>query len=296
MRYRIIYLDAFTRTPFCGNPCAVLPAADGLDEATMQAIARETNLSETAFVLNSTRADVRVRYFMPTGEIPFAGHPTIATAYALAQEGRIRLAGEVTTVRFEFGIGLLPVEIQADGHGRPARVVMTQPAPEFGERLPAGDIAACLGLVADDLVSGLPVQVVSTGVPFLLVPLASLGALRRARMDREPLADLLARVGVTAAYLFCRETEAPANDAHARLQAPANSSEDPFTGSAAGSLAAYAVRHGVIAGNRLRLEQGHHLGRPGLGELEIVGTAADIQGVRLAGAAVRTLEGEIILQ
>ena len=129
-KYRIVYLDAFTTEPFSGNPCAVLPAAEGLTDDQMQWIARETNLSETAFVLPSEKAAVRVRYFMPNKEIPFAGHPTIATAFLLAQE-QTGPAQTVSRLDFEFAIGVLPVEIHRDVDGRPVRVVMTQRPPFF---------------------------------------------------------------------------------------------------------------------------------------------------------------------
>ena len=108
--YRVVYVDAFTSLPFCGNPCAILPEATGLTDEEMQAIARETNLSETSFVLPSERADFRVRYFTPRSELPFAGHPTIATGFMLAQEGFVPLKEPETRIHLEFKIGVLPVE------------------------------------------------------------------------------------------------------------------------------------------------------------------------------------------
>src|SRR4030042_5123660 len=123
--YRIAYVDACTREPLKGNPCAILPNASGLTDEEMQAIARETNLSETSFVLSSTQADFRVRYFTPREEIPFAGHPTIATTYLLAQEGLIPLREPSTTIQLEFKVGVLPVELFVWGE-RVQRIVMTQ--------------------------------------------------------------------------------------------------------------------------------------------------------------------------
>ena len=131
-QYRIIYLYAFTAEPFSGNPCAVLPQADGLTDRQMQQIAMETNLSETAFVFRSDKAAVKVRYFMPRKEIPFAGHPTIATAMMLAQEGFIPGGRSTVVIDFEFNIGILPVEIQLDAAGKPLNAVMTQQKPSFG--------------------------------------------------------------------------------------------------------------------------------------------------------------------
>lgn len=293
-RYRVVYVDAFTEVPFAGNPCAVLPDAQGLSDEEMQAIAREANLSETAFVFPSEQANFRVRYFTPRAEIPFAGHPTIATVFLLADDGRIPLEEPVTHVRLEFPIGVLPAEVEVR-NGVPRRVVMTQRRPTFGAVFPAEEVAPCLGLEAGSLRDDCPSQVVDTGVPFLLVPLRDLDALGRVRMDRPALQSLCRRAGVDAAFAFCLGGFSPEADTHARLLDPQSTHEDPFTGSASGAMAAYVVRHGLNLGPRLVAEQGHFVGRPGLGTLEVVGTREDVQAVRLAGAAVRVLEGEFLL-
>ena len=158
-------VDAFTAVPFTGNPCAVVTDADGIEPADMLRIARETNAPETAFVLASDKADVRVRYFMPRGEIPFAGHPTIATGHLLRELGVLKPG----TARFEFAIGVLPVDI------RPDRVIMTQPPAVPDTCADAGTTAQALGLQASDLREGLPCQLMRGGVSFLMVP----GSLRR---------------------------------------------------------------------------------------------------------------------
>ncbi|MBC7222687.1 MAG: PhzF family phenazine biosynthesis protein, partial [Anaerolineae bacterium] len=287
-------MDAFTEVPFAGNPCAVLPDAQGLSDAEMQAIARETNLSETAFVFPSEQADFRVRYFTPRAEIPFAGHPTIATVFLLAEEGHIPLAEPVTRVRLEFPIGVLPAEVEVR-KGVPRQVVMTQRRPVFGAVFSAEEVAPCLGLEVGALREDCPPQVVDTGVPFLLVPLRDLDALGQVRMDRPALQGLCRRAGVDAAFAFCLGGFSPEADTHARLLDPWGAHEDPFTGSASGAMAAYVVRHGLRPGPRLVAEQGHFVGRPGLGVLEVVGTREDLEAVRLAGAAVRVLEGDLLL-
>ncbi|NLE75291.1 MAG: PhzF family phenazine biosynthesis protein [Chloroflexi bacterium] len=292
-RFRVLYLDAFTTQPFAGNPCAVLPEAEGLSDEQMQAIARETNLSETAFVLPSTQADFRVRYFMPRREIPFAGHPTIATAFALAQEGRIALGAPSTTVQLEFNVGVLPVEVQSEGR-QPRRVVMTQQPPTFGPTFSREEVAPCLGLTPADLHREVQPQVVGTGVPFLLALGRDLRSLEQVAMDRPALAALCQKAGVSAAFLFCLGGYSPEADTHARLLDPRGASEDPFTGSASGAMGAYLVRYSLRTGPRLLAEQGHFVGRPGLGVLEIEGNAQQITAVRLGGAAVRTLEGEVL--
>jgi trans-2,3-dihydro-3-hydroxyanthranilate isomerase len=290
--YQITYIDAFTATRYSGNPCAVLPRAEGLEDAQMQAIARETNLNETAFVFSSDLADFRVRYFTPVHEIPFAGHPTIATAFMLAQAGRIALVEPLTRINFEFNIGVLPVDIIVE-HGQPAQVVMTQPAPVFGAEVPVTALAPCFGLQLSDLRSDCPPQVVSTGVPFLIVPAMNVDVLGRVKMDREPLARLLKGVGVGAAFMFCLGGFAPEADTHARLFSPQGGSEDPYTGSATGALACYTIHHGLKSGPCLTAEQGHFVHRPGMGQAEIIGSSTDMQGVRLGGAAVKVLEGTI---
>lgn len=273
-------VDAFTTIPFTGNPCAVV-LAEGLEDADMARIARETNAPETAFVLPSDKADVRVRYFMPRGEIPFAGHPTIATGHLLREIGRLGLG----TASFAFNIGVLPVEIAPDG------VTMTQPPAVPGVATDSRRTAEALGLELSDLREGLLCQVMRGGVSFLMVPVRRFAALERIRMDRAALKAVLSEVGVAAAYVFAPEGLHAASDAHARLIDPDNPGEDPFTGSAAGCMASYLHAYGLCPGGRIRLEQGHLLERPGHGVLEIVtapgeGGAERLQAVRLTGAAV----------
>jgi trans-2,3-dihydro-3-hydroxyanthranilate isomerase len=321
--YRVIYIDAFTQVPLTGNPCAVLPDAAGLTDEEMQAVARETNLSETAFVFippisgaassGQNAARFRVRYFTPRGEIPFAGHPTIATAFALAEEGRIALEGRGASVEFEFNIGVLPVEVCAE-EGRPTRVVMSQQKPVFGPTFTLEETAPCFGLKASELtlspsgargdphakdrapnVGEILPQVVSTGVPFLIVPARDVDVLTKVQMQRDLLGALCKRAGVHSAFMFCLGGFSGGADTAARLFDPVGSGEDPFTGSATGCLGAYVVHHGLRAGPRLIAEQGHPLGRPGFGWLEIFGSADAIESVRLGGEAVRTLEGQLFV-
>jgi len=291
--YRIIYLDAFTTEPFSGNPCAVLPQADGLTDRQMQQIALETNLSETAFVFRSDKAAVKVRYFMPRKEIPFAGHPTIATAVMLAQEGLIPGGQSRVVIDFEFNIGVLPVEIHLESADKPLKAIMTQQKPSFGPRLEGADPARCLGLDKNDFIADVPLQVVSTGVPFLIVPVTGMDILKKVQVDRPLFQALLQRIGVDAAYLFCLDGFEPDADAHGRLFSAAVGSEDPFTGSAAGCMGAYIAHHELCPGSVFKVEQGHLMGRPGKGTIEIIGPADHIESVKVGGCAVKTLEGVI---
>ncbi len=292
MNVRIVYVDAFTSEPFLGNPCAVLPQADGLTEQQMQLIARETNQPETAFVMSSHKAEFRVCYFTPQHRVPFAGHPTIATGYLLAEEGRIK-AGDPSVVRFEFDIGPLPVEVYFTERGEPHRVVMSQPEPEFGKEVDIAEAASCFDLEPDQMQAQLPAQVISTGVPFLIVPVRDLEVLKNVEMNRVRLRELLKACGAAAAFLFCLEGFNRESDTHARFFNPDGSMEDPFTGSASGCMGAYVIDRGLKPGPGLRIEQGHIMGRPGEGELEIQRDENRITGIRLGGSAVKTLDGAI---
>ena len=293
MSHRVFYVDAFTTKPFAGNPCAVVLEAGDLNEEQMLLIARETNQPETSFVSASRQADFRVAYFTPRQRIPFAGHPTIATAFLLALEGAIRPA-RPAVAKFQFDIGVLPVEVHFAADGRPERAVMTQAAAVFSSLHEAAEVAPCLGLAESDLLPGLPAQVVSTGVPFLMVPARDLEVLKKAQMDRPRLRELLVRAEVPAAFLFCLQGFDPGSDTHARFFDPNGTMEDPFTGSAAGGMGAYIVRHGLKSGPLLNIEQGHLLGRPGHGVLEVRGSGEDIKTIKLSGSAVKTLEGTIL--
>lgn len=292
--YRVAYVDTFTQQAFAGNPCAVLPEALGLTDAQMQAVAREVNLPETAFVLPSARADFRVRCFTPRSELPFAGHPTVATAFVLAEDGSIKLEEPTTRISLEFEIGVLPVDIHAD-RGKPKRVVMTQRCPTFGEAFGPEDVAPCLGLTRLDLRSGCRPEVVGTGVPFLVVPVRDIEILGEVEMVREALAALCDGAGVSAAFAFSIGGFDAGADTHARLLDPRSSMEDPFTGSAAGAMGAYVVHHGLKRGPKLVAEQGHFVGRPGYGVLEIGVVSGRIESVKLGGAAVRVLEGTLMI-
>ncbi|GBD23294.1 putative isomerase YddE [bacterium HR29] len=291
--YQVKIVDAFTRTPFTGNPCGVITRADGLNDAQMQAIARELNLSETAFVFPSLRADFRVRFFTPTKEIPLAGHPTIATMHALAEEGRIDLTPGRARVVQELSIGILPVDIERRDDGA-VRVVMTQNPPEFGRRLDRTVYAQALGISPDDILPDVPVQVVSTGTPQAMVPVRSLDVLRRLRPDWQHLSDLEQVGHYFSTHVFTLEALEPGHRAHARhFAASAGVPEDPVTGSAIGAMAAYLWKYGLVREPRYVVEQGHLIGRPGLVEVEVEARGSEPTLVRIAGTAVTVLRGTI---
>ena len=292
----ITIVDAFTDRPLAGNPAGVVTHAEGLDEALMQAIAREVNLSETAFVTPSDKADFRVRFFTPNTEIPLAGHPTIATMHALVEQGRIRLSGPRTRVTQELNVGVLPVDLDADGEGRLTRIWMTQKPPEFLRIYEAAPYAEALGIPIAGIAADCLVQTVSTGTPQLMFPVRSLHVLERLRPDMKALVDLAAAGDYFSLHVFAPEGYAPEAKAHARHFAPAAGiAEDPVTGSASGGMGAYLVRYGLVHTPAFMVEQGHIIGRPGTVYLEVDGEDEAISAVRVGGQAVTVITGTLRL-
>jgi trans-2,3-dihydro-3-hydroxyanthranilate isomerase len=293
--YPFMQVDAFTTYPLGGNPCAIIFEADDLDDQTMLAIAREMNLSETAFVRHSDVADFGARYFTPAEEIPMAGHPTIATAFALVETGRLALAGTHTEFSLELPVGPIQVEIYAKA-GTVQRIVMSQKKPVFLNTYHPAEIMPLFGLVAEDALSGVPLQTVSTGTPQLMVPVRDLAALRRARLDISAYSQFRANADFFSPHLFCLEGLTPAGHTFARhFGTPPDLLEDPFTGSATGGMAAYLWHYGLIDQPEFVAEQGHWLNRPGQATVELVGTRNDIKAVKVGGRAVTIVRGELSL-
>ncbi|MDQ3854795.1 MAG: PhzF family phenazine biosynthesis protein [Chloroflexota bacterium] len=293
--HTLLQVDAFTDRPLEGNPCAVVFDADSLTDKTMLRVAREMNLSETAFVLRSTRADFGARYFTPSEEIPPAGHPTVATVFGLVETGRLRLAGDDTAVTLELCDGPIRVDIRAQ-QGVVREVVMTQRRPRFLATYDAPEVLPVFGLTPDDLLPGTPVQTVSTGTPQLMIALRDLDRLRRVRPDIAAYERLRSRADFFSPHLFCLEGATPAGRTFARhFGAPPDVLEDPFTGSATGGMAVYLWRYGLIDEPRFRAEQGHWMGRPGIAAVEVLGSREDPESVRVGGSAVTVVRGELVV-
>ncbi len=308
--YNFIQLDVFTDQPFCGNPLAVFPEAEGLTDEQMQKIAREMNLSETVFVLASDKEEVlrRLRIFTPTSELPFAGHPIAGTWNCLAREGVVPLpenGNGWSHIKHEVGIGVLPVDIEFKD-GEPVRVVMTQGEFEIRGEVEDGqeqaDIARALGLAREDLDETLPIQAVSTGNTMLLVPVRSLDALGSCRVNQPLLDEIFERSeffrGGTGCYAFTRETiEIGEARAHARFFVGMNIGEDPATGSAAGPLGGYLVYHNATRVDpvdgvyRFVIEQGDFMNRPSRIGLEVKGAPGKVEEVRVGGASIVVARG-----
>lgn len=296
MPHRFHIVDVFAEVRHAGNPLAVVADAADLATAQMQAIAREFGFSETTFVVGDPRAaevGVRVRIFTPAEELPFAGHPTLGTAWVIREH---LAAKRAPALSLELGVGRVPVRFEPAGDAGGEVAWLEAPAIELGRRIGAERIAPVLGLAASDFDRELPVQHLIAGVDFVLAPLRSLAALRGARLDLEAFAPL-AREGFPAKlYFFCRETLEPGNDYHARmLFAAPGVREDPATGSATACLGAYLLAHRAPPGGglSLRIEQGHEMARPSL--LRLRASREDGRSrVAVGGRVVETARGELL--
>jgi trans-2,3-dihydro-3-hydroxyanthranilate isomerase len=293
--YPFMQVDAFTDHALGGNPCAILFDTDEMDDTAMLAIAREMNLSETAFVRQSSIADFAARYFTPAEEIPLAGHPTIATTFALIDSGRLKLAGDYTRMTLELRVGPIPVEIYATlGHVQ--QIVMTQKKPVFSTIYDPAEVLPLFGLSVEDALPGAPLQTVSTGTPQLMIALRSLDALQRAQLNVPAYTNFRLQADFFSPHLFCLSGYTPAGRTFARhFGTPPDILEDPFTGSATGGMAAYLWHHGLIDQPTFIAEQGHWLNRPGQATVEIIGPPQEIETVKVGGGAVTIVRGELII-
>ncbi len=304
---RYVRVDVFATRPFGGNPLAVFPDARGLSPKEMQLLAKEMNLSETTFVLPPTPgsgADFWVRIFVPDMEVPYAGHPTIGTFYVLAREGKIRLREPVTTVKMEVKAGVMPVEIHSSG-GKIKKVVTVQNEPVFGRVFDdIGVFAKALSLDESDFdTSKMPVQIVSTGLPWLIAPVVSRAAVEKAVGNAAAFAEAvkLFPKPMVDIYLTCLEPVAKSSTAHSRgfSLVSKNIVEDPATGSASGCLGAYLVRHRLIPvkrATRIINEQGYEIGRPSKIAIEVqIGDEGDIKAVRVGGPVLHMMDGVVYL-
>jgi trans-2,3-dihydro-3-hydroxyanthranilate isomerase len=291
MERRYYTLDVFTTTRFEGNPLAVITDGDGLSDDAMLAVAREMNLSETVFVQKPTedQALARLRIFTTREELKLAGHPVIGTWFLLAELGVVPAQEGGVHVLQQTGAGVLPVEIRFKD-GRPQRVSMTQKVAAFRPaKLNKKALAAALGLSAKDFDPKLEPEYVSTGIFNLMVPLRNRAALGRIVMNMVDLRKLLGK-NATMAYCFaCGDN----GKAFSRGMLPWELYEDAATGSAAGALGAYLVKHGRLSpGHTLSILQGEEMGRPSQIEVEVTQNGKKLVP-RVSGAAVKVFEGTI---
>jgi trans-2,3-dihydro-3-hydroxyanthranilate isomerase len=300
-RLPFVQVDVFTSVPLAGNQLAVFADGRSLSDAEMQAIAKETNLSETTFILPRDAATerergVRVRIFSTTEEMPFAGHPTLGTAMVLRNTLLQKNDGGgdngAAEVALDLNVGRIPVRFSTH-NGLPFGM-MTQRDPEFGEKLSREDVARASGLAAEDIADDLPIQTVSTGNAFAMVPVKSLAVLQNMSPSWAVMKTYLEKTSAKFLYFVSRETLNP----EARLQARMffYNGEDPATGSAAGPCAAWAVQYGVVqADEQVLMEQGVEMKRRSRIFFSAGRNGDRIVNVRVGGHAVEVMRGEFIL-
>jgi len=289
-RFQFVQLDVFTAQPLEGNPLAVFPDATDLSDSEMQAIAREMNLSETTFIFPRDAATerergVRTRIFTIQEELPFAGHPTLGTAFAL------RRANGASEIKLDLNVGTIPVRFE-NSPGQPLFGEMTQAEPVFGEVHDRPKIAEVTGIPLEDIDPELPIQTVSTGVPFTVLPLRSLEAMSRLAINQQRSSEYLSASGGKFFFCVTRQTVDPAARLHARMLF--YNGEDPATGSASGCAAAWMVQHGVAQSDeRVLIEQGVEMKRPSRIFVRASRRNDGVVNVRVGGNVVEVLRGEI---
>ncbi|PSP78431.1 phenazine biosynthesis protein [Halobacteriales archaeon QS_1_68_20] len=293
MSHPLYVVDVFAERKYAGNQLAVVEDAADLGDETMLAITRETNYSEATFVESTSPTDGAwdVRIFTPGGEIPFAGHPTLGTAYVIREHLADDPGDEVV---LNLGVGRIPVRVEeVDGE---ETLWMSQRTPEFGEELAHDDLAEVLGLDADQLDDEWPVQVVSTGLPTIVVPLVDRAALTDIDLDRAAYDAVTGDRDAKNVLAFCPDPHQEDNDLAVRTFAPGHGvPEDPATGSSNGCLAAYLARHRFFgdASVSARVEQGYELDRPSLLHLEAEDDG-DSVAVEVGGSVVPVVEGRLL--
>jgi trans-2,3-dihydro-3-hydroxyanthranilate isomerase len=258
---RFYILDVFAESKYAGNQLAVFRNAEAISSEKMQQIAREINFSETTFILSDEQRNggFDVRIFTPREEVPFAGHPILGTAHIIRKE---ILRGNEEKVILNLKVGRIPVAFGKDGY-----CWMEQIEPIFGGQHKAETLAAILKLDVENIDERFPIQEVSTGLPFFIVPLKNMSALKNARIDKEKYFDLIKDTAAKGILVFCPETHEPQNNISVRVFVDYYGvPEDPATGSGNGCLAGYLVKHRYFGQESIdiRSEQGYEIGRPSL--------------------------------
>ena len=302
--YEFVQLDVFTQTPLSGNPLAVFPDARGLTDAEMQALAREMNLSETTFIFPRDGAiealeGKKVRIFTVEAELPFAGHPTLGTAlYLYASESNQKKPAEIT---LDLKAGKIPVRFTGNSENAGGDRVdgqvfgeMRQRDPEFGTPLSRKHVARVVGIEVDEILSEWPIQPVSTGLTFTIVPFRNRQTLSDLKFSYIQAADFLRNTGANFFYFLCPERREGRLEARARMFFYGG--EDPATGSAAGCAASWMVQHGVAnTDEQVVIRQGIECRRPSEMHVRATREGERITNVRVGGYAVEILRGTVVL-
>ncbi|EAW33740.1 PhzF family phenazine biosynthesis protein [Lyngbya sp. PCC 8106] len=288
-------VDVFAEDKYAGNQLAVIfgEGVASLSDAEMQQIAQEMNYSETSFIPSIQTEDggYDVRIFTPQKELPFAGHPTLGTAYIIQQE---IIQKPLEQIILNLGIGQIPVTLTKDEDGDEI-LWMQQNKPEFYQTLEVDLVAQVLGLEITEIDDLFPIQEVSTGIPFILVPLTDLAALKKAKINLESYSKLMEITHSTEILVFSPEPYSPENQISARMFAPAlGIPEDPATGSANGCLAGYLIKHSYFGQDQIevKVEQGYEINRPSILYLKARQVADTIE-VRVGGKVVKVAKGEL---
>ncbi|MBN2147772.1 MAG: PhzF family phenazine biosynthesis protein [Anaerolineales bacterium] len=289
-RHTFYILDVFAEKKYAGNQLAVFREAGDIPAGAMQQIAREINFSETTFILSDELCDggYDVRIFTPKEEVPFAGHPTLGTAHVIGSE---MLNGKAEGVRLNLKAGQIPVTFGADGRGW-----MRQLQPQFGAQHTVDTLADVLGLERGEIDERFPIEEVSTGLPFFIVPLKDLRALKRAKVNLEQYFALIENTAAKGILIFCPEAHEAGNDLSVRVFVDYYGvPEDPATGSGNGCLAGYLVKQRYFGSEQidLRVEQGYEIGRPSL----LLLRAGERQGgidIAVGGRSIIVAKGEFL--
>jgi trans-2,3-dihydro-3-hydroxyanthranilate isomerase len=287
-------VDVFAEEKYAGNQLAVVRDAAALSDSQMQQIAKEMNYSETTFILSESKRSggYDVRIFTPGAEVPFAGHPTLGTAYVIRQE---IIKKPVETVNLNLKVGQIPVTFRDAGEGKEV-LWMKQIEPTFDEVFDAGDIAQVLTVERDDIDDRFPIQEVSTGLPFIIVPLKTLDATKRSKINKDVFFKLIENTQAKMVLLFCPETYNRDNNLNVRVFCDYYGiPEDPATGSGNGCLAGYLVRNRYFGTSKIdvRVEQGYEIGRPSLLYLQ-AGEKSGRIDVFVGGKVVMVAKGELV--
>ncbi len=291
---RFYLVDVFGESKYTGNQLAVFRDARSLSSKEMQAIAREMNFSETTFILSDREkhGGFEARIFTPREELPFAGHPTLGTAFVIMEE---ILKKKVNGLTLKLKVGRIPVT--ATYRGKKLDLLwMKQKRPVFGREVDAGRVASALGIAKADIDGRFPVEEVSTGLSFVIVPLRSRVAVKQCRVDLEKYDGLMKSSESKGVFVFCREPYDRRNDLNARMFAPdVGVMEDPATGSANGCLAGYLVKHRYLGKSdvHVRVEQGYEIGRPSLLHLRSSERKGVID-VNVGGKTIMVARGEFV--
>ena len=304
--YDFVQLDVFTQTPLAGNPLAIFTDGRGLNDAEMQALAREMNLSETTFILprdpaTEAREGKKVRIFTVEQELPFAGHPTLGTALHLCASELTSDSKKSAHITLDLKAGKIPVRFTANSENAGRERVdgqvfgeMRQRDPEFGPTLSREEVARVIGIAIDEIASEWPIQAVSTGLTFTIVPFRHQQTLSNLKFTYAQAAEFLKNTGANFFYFLCPERREDRLEARARMFFYGG--EDPATGSAAGCAASWLVKHGIAKSDKqVVIRQGTECRRPSEMYVRATREGERVNNVRVGGYAVEILRGTVTL-